>query len=200
MQSGEVSRVVPLFALTPLFVLLLSAVFLGGVLPFASLSGVFLLVTGAFVVSSKKLGSILIGKAFFFAIAADFCNAAVNVLLNKLGFALSSLPFVLLCKSELGTISASGKTRLFSALAFSGVFLDFAASLLFTLALSKGSVSLASALSYTQLLFVLLISLAPSRLNPGLIGEEKTGFLEKTLGTILILAGVAMVSARGIRR
>jgi len=61
----EISRVSPLFYLSPLFILFFAAIFLGEVFTPLKYLGIFLLVFGAILISSRNLSKISLGRAFW---------------------------------------------------------------------------------------------------------------------------------------
>ena len=69
-QIEEISRVIALIYLTPLFVTVLAAVFLGEVFTWDKYAGILLLIAGAVLVS-YKLGKITFGKAFWYLLLAS---------------------------------------------------------------------------------------------------------------------------------
>ena len=78
----EVSRVVPLFSFTPLFVLVLAAIFLNEVLSFGEYVGVFLIVIGAFLITTRKIEKIKISKALWFMLFSTFLYAIVALIMK----------------------------------------------------------------------------------------------------------------------
>ncbi|PIU98266.1 hypothetical protein COS61_02345, partial [Candidatus Wolfebacteria bacterium CG03_land_8_20_14_0_80_40_12] len=80
----EISRIAPLWYLTPVFVLILAAIFLGEVFPLIKYLGIFLLVTGAIIISLKNLEKISIGRAFWFMILASLVLSGEAVITKHL--------------------------------------------------------------------------------------------------------------------
>ncbi|MFC1800784.1 EamA family transporter, partial [Nanoarchaeota archaeon] len=83
-QVGEVSRVVPLFHLSPLFVLIFAGVFLGEVFSFSKYFGIFLLIIGAIMISSEKLTKIRFGKAAVYMTLSALAVATYEVIMKHL--------------------------------------------------------------------------------------------------------------------
>jgi drug/metabolite transporter (DMT)-like permease len=71
----EVSRVMSLFSFTPLFVLLLSTIFLSEIFRFEKYVGIFLIVFGSIFVSVKKYVKVKLSRALIFMLLASVLGA-----------------------------------------------------------------------------------------------------------------------------
>jgi len=65
LKIGEVSRIVPLFYLSPLFILIFAGIFLGEVFTPLNYLGIFLLVFGGILISSTNPFKVKPSKAFW---------------------------------------------------------------------------------------------------------------------------------------
>ncbi len=209
-RREEISRVVPLSYLSPLFVSLPAALFLGEVFPPAKYAGVALLVAGALAVSARdKISfrpsgalSLMILSALFMAgyfaltkrllAETDFWTAFG---LSRLGMFVVMLPLYPFHRQAIGEIVRLGRGRLLGIMALSEV-LALAALLFGTIAMSRGPVTLVAALTSVQPFFVLAYALVLTRYFPAVLSEE-TGprVLGKKLAAIaLMILGAALVA------
>ena len=176
----EVSRVIPLFALVPLFVSIFAAIFLNEIFSVIKYIGVAFLIAGAFVISYEKKGAFKLSKPFWTMIIADIFFAASIILvkysLNDLSltgetaffwFALGNfLPvpiFFWMAKDSLLKVIKKTPKVLFyvcfsEPIAITGRFVLFTAATL-------GPITLISALGQTQMFFVLVFAIAVSLLS-----------------------------------
>ena len=205
----EISKIVPLFYMMPFFTLLIAGVFLGEIFTPAKYLGIALLVSGAILISLKKPFAISFGRAFWFVILGAFFLAISQVIVKYLlGFAsfwtifayTRTFVFVMLIPVILPNrrhfkelykekgIAPAGIISLNESLAVVGI-------LLFTIAMSKGSVTLIAALSSIQPFFVLIFAVSLSLFRPNILTEEinrSTIFL-KTVAIIIMFAGAILI-------
>ena len=207
-QIEEISRVIALIYLTPLFVTVLAAVFLGEVFTWDKYAGILLLIAGAVLVS-YKLGKITFGKAFWYLLLASlFFGIYAIITKYLLGFAdfwsvfsytrlsmiICMLPiFFFRYKDLLETLRERGKMAVFSA--SSSEALNLIALLLFTAAASAGFITLVEALTAVEPFFVLLFTVILSMFYPRILKEEtgKKIVAIKLLAIILIFSGTILV-------
>src|SRR3989344_8134059 len=207
-QIEEISRVIALIFLTPLFVTVLAAVFLGEVFTWDKYAGILLLIAGAVLVS-YKLGKITFGKAFWYLLLASlFFGIYAIITKYLLGFAdfwsvfsytrlsmiICMLPiFFFRYKDLLETLRERGKMAVFSA--SSSEALNLIALLLFTAAASAGFITLVEALTAVEPFFVLLFTVILSMFYPRILKEEtgKKIVAIKLLAIILIFSGTILV-------
>lgn len=205
----EISRVIPLWYLAPLFVSILAAIFLGEIFTLEKYSGVFLLVAGAILVSSKKLTKISLGKAFWFMILASLALSVNEVitkhLLNfanfwtifsyvRIGAFFTMIPiFYFNFKDLKAAVKEKGKKVVF-VMSLSEI-LNLVGVLLITIAISIGYVTLATALTSIEPFFVLLFTIALSIFLPKILKEEirKAVVLQKLIAIALMFVGVVLV-------
>jgi uncharacterized membrane protein len=210
----EVSRVTPLFYLAPLFVLILSALFLGEHLPTRRYIGIGLMVLSAILVSFRwpERKSFSVSPALFMMLFLDLLIAGKDVIAKFLfsyidywtylfWFVLGNIvvrPFLLLhpnIKRRFIADIKSLQSRIYllcfvnSALAWLGYVLYFDA-------ISMTYVSLVSAIPSTQPFFVFIFAIVLGVFYPELIKEnisEKSAVLIKGIATVMILVGAYLI-------
>ena len=209
-KREEISRVVPLIYLYPLFVAGLAAVFLGEVFTPPKYVGVFLLVLGAILVSKRERLRIKSRKAMGFAVLAALASAvdvvAIKYLLSYTDYwtaffysAIGGLPLLLplffLHGHKLARTIRTRGPKVVLAMGASEGLNEFG-SLLFIVATSTGYATLTSALGSVQPFFVLLLGTLMARLFPGAIRENMDhGILRKKfLAICLTAAGVVLIT------
>ncbi len=205
----EISRVVPLFYLTSLFVSILAAVFLGEIFTPVKYLGIFLLVVGAVSISSKNFIKFGFGKAFWLMIAASLV-LSVNVIITKylldfadfwtifsyvrIGAFFALIPiFCFSFKDLISTVREHGK-KVIVVISLNEI-LNLVGVLLITIAMTKGYVTLVNALSSVQPFFVLLIAIILSVFYPKILKEEigKSAVLLKLIAITLMFVGVILI-------
>ena len=206
----EVSRVIPLFALVPLFVSVFAAIFLNEIFSVIKYVGVAFLIAGAFVISYEKKGALKLSKPFWTMIVADIFFAASIILVKYsldtlmmssetafFWFALGNfLPipifFFLAKKALFKVVKKAPRVLLYvcfsEPIAISGRYVLFTAATL-------GPITLISALGQTQMFFVLLFAIAVSMIWPKVIKEKITRkeIIEKIIGITLVFIGSVLV-------
>ncbi len=206
----EISRVIPLFYLSPLFVLILSFFFLGEIFSPIKYLGIFLLVIGAILISLKKPFRISFGKAFWFMVLVSLI-AAVNAVITKyllnfadfwtifsykgIGAFFATIPIFYFNFSDLVlTIREHGK-KVILAMSANEALNQFAL-LFIIIATSIGYVTLVNALSSVQPFFVLLFTVVLSVFYPKILKEEinKTVMFQKLIAIILMFVGVMLIT------
>jgi drug/metabolite transporter (DMT)-like permease len=208
LKLEEVSRVVPLFYLSPIFVLILATLFLGEHLTLINYMGFFFLVIGAIIISTKSL-SIKLEKAFWYMILADIC-LALSAVLTK----------YLLNMTDYWTVFAYGgignlfilvplayfvAPDLMSALKKHGAkavvttslneMLNLVAVLASIIATSIGFVTLVNALASVQPFFLLVFTVVLSLFFPKILKEEisKSTVLIKSAAIVIMFIGAYLV-------
>ena len=207
-KAEEVSRVVPLMSLNPLFVLALASVLLGEFFTPDRYLGMGLLIMGALMISAKSPRKIRFGKGAAFMILSTIAFAAGNVLtkylLNfadywtvfsyvRIGSFITIIPVLHFGFRDL--LAVAKKSRKVAGVVFFNRVLGLTGLLLVALAASSGYISLVSALTATQTLFVLAIALVLSRFYPKILKEEfdrKTAAI-KLVATTLMFIGVVLI-------
>ncbi|MFH0837092.1 MAG: EamA family transporter [Candidatus Aenigmatarchaeota archaeon] len=208
LQAEEVSRVVPLFSLAPIFVLIVATFLFGEVFNLLTYVGIISLIIGSVLISLRKEGKINISKAFWIMILAAIGWAIIMLMIKyvvlygdvlsiffwiMIGMALTS-PFLLYFKYN-DIKNAVKKHSLVAGYVALSKSLDISAKFLTVAAIAVGTVSLASVLSETQPLFVFLIALIFSIWRPQLLKEELSHgvMLLKIIAIILIFIGAVLI-------
>ncbi|MDD5162952.1 MAG: EamA family transporter [Candidatus ainarchaeum sp.] len=209
-QFEEISRIVPIFYLSPFFVLVIASVFLNEVLAPIKYFGIILLIAGAVLISSKSITKIRLGKPALIAILSAFVFAVELVVIKyllsfadfwtvfsfeRIGAFIAIIPMIYFClPSFVSTLKEHGK-KPFAAIALNES-LNLTGVLFIIIATSIGFVTLVNALSSIQPLFVLLITITLSMFFPRILKEEigKSTILQKFFAIILMLIGAALIT------
>lgn len=202
LKIGEVSRVIPLFYLSPLFILIFAGIFLGEIFTPLKYGGIFLLIIGAILISSENPLKITPNKAFWWMLLATI-SSAIEALLTKyllnfadywtifawarIGTIIGVLPIAYIYLPELiATVKEHGK-RVIAVISINES-LNLLGVLFITIATSLGYVTLVNALFSIQPFFVLLFAVLLSIFYPSILKEE----LSKSIISLKILAMVLM--------
>ncbi len=205
----EVSRVVPLYYLSLIFVLIFATIFLNEIFTLAKYLGIFLLLISAIIISSKNILEFKLSKAFWLMSVGSIALAA-NVVITKyllnfadywtvfsyirIGVFISALPIFYPACKNLFQIFKENKPTIISLISISE--LSGLVGVLFIIKASAiGPVTLVSALSSTQPFFVLIIASILSIYFPKIIKEELGKFLViKIIAIILMFIGVILIT------
>jgi len=205
----EISRVVPLSYLSPLFVSLLAALFLDEVFPPHKYLGVALLVGGALSLSSRRRLSLRPGRGFWLMVLSAAFLAGYLTLTKRLlaevdfwsAFALVRLamfilliPWYVIRRRETAGVLRTQSRRVILVMALSEA-LALTALLFGTVAMSAGPVTLVAALSSVQPFFVFAFALLLSHFFPAVLREETEARILglKLLAIILIVLGALLI-------
>jgi drug/metabolite transporter (DMT)-like permease len=209
-QIEEISRVIPLYYLSPALVAGLAPFLLGERLASGKYLGIGLLILGAALISMRWPPGLRRGAAVRLMLLAAAALAAYSLAtkrllsssdywtvfaLARLGMFLGIIPIAL---KHRGVIRAevSGRPGRRVILFMTGnEVLAMAASLVFTLAASLGPITVVNALTSTQPFFVLGLSLALAVLKPGLLREERgpAAAAVKTVAILIMFAGLVLL-------
>lgn len=209
MMADDVSSVIPLFKLNPLFVAILASIFLGEVFTPVKYLAVLLLLIGSMMINYQKSSSIILSKAFWLvAISAIFL--AVSQILNKyllnfsdywtvfswvrIGSFVAVIPLIVTQWPNLVyTVKHQGGKTI--GLISLSELLNLAAVLLITIATVTGFVTLTNALSMLQPLFVLIFASLISIYYPKILKEETSGssILLKALAIVIMIIGAVLI-------
>lgn len=209
LQIDEVSRIIPILYVSPLFILIMAAFFLGEVFTYEKYLGIFLLVAGAVLVSVKNLKKFRFGEGFKLILASTLIGSVMSVitkyLLNfadfwtilsygRIGMFLAVIPFFFINFKDLAyTLKKHGAKA--AAVISAGDSLGMFGGFLMAAAFQLGFVTLATAVGSVQPFFVLLFTVALSRLCPKIIKEEvdkRTVFM-KLIAILLMFIGVILI-------
>lgn len=206
--SEEVSRIITLYALTPIFVLLFSTPFLGELFSLTQYFGIVLVIMGSVLISLRRDVKFRVSKALFYMVLGTVF-LAINYVITKhvlntisiwdaffwirIGSALA-VPFLVgvFHKQIREIIRSSPRGIIYQAF---NEGLNIVGVLLITLAISFGFVSLTSTLGQTQPIFVLLFAAILSIYMPWIIREELKGsaILMKLIAIIITIAGTILI-------
>lgn len=212
-QYEEISRIVMIGQLGPIFVLVLSYLFLNEALAINSFIGFLFLVAAGFAVSYRKVnGSFKISKSLGLMLVSIFLTSISLIIakhiynvtsfwsaflwLRVTGF--TALLVLLLPSVRTNTLSTfkAMKPKIKCLMIFK-MAIDFSAFVFAGYALMKGPTSLVAALSSSLLpLFVFILALAVSIYFPRIIKEEldKKSVLTKLAAVALIIIGIYIIS------
>lgn len=212
-QYEEISRITLLYQSTPLFVFLLSMIFLGESLPGYHVIGFLLLLFAGIIVAYKKShNKFVLSKAVYYMIISNVFIAIAYIsakhVFNVTGFwsavlwlrltgfvALSVLLIPSVRKDFFRTFKAM-KNKIKGLIGFK-MMLDASAFIASDFAILLGPVSLVSALSNASLpLFVFILTLLTTFYFPEIIKEDihKKSFVIKLVAIILVIAGIIFVN------
>lgn len=209
-KTEEISRIVPLSCLTPLFVLILAGVFLGEVFTFDKYVGILLLVAGAVLVSSRSLTKISLGRPFWLMILSSLA-LSVNYVLTKylldfadfwtvysytrMGALVAVLPFAYSSVKGLAAATRKNGKKVVALISVSES-INYVAVIFITIATAIGFVSLVSALSSLQPFFVLFFAVLIIKFFPQVFKEEisKATIGQKIIAIILMFVGALLVT------
>lgn len=210
----EVSRVTPLFYLAPLFVLLLSSLFLAENLSTRRYIGIGLMVLSAIFVSFRRpeRKSLSISPALLMILFLDFLLAGKDVLAKFLfayieywtylfWFVLGNMavrPFFLLSpkiRRRFITDTKSLHSRVYLLCVISST-LAWTGYVLYYDAVSRTYVVLVSAIPSTQPFFVFIFAIVLGIFYPGLLKEgieDKSAVIIKGLAAVIVLIGTYLI-------
>lgn len=202
-NSGEVSRVVPIMSLNPVIVLVLATFFLGEIHDAIKYVGIVIIMFGVMIhafdrekhkLISKKTLIWTIVAATFFAIKnvlANYLSLSANEPLNTLfwiglGIFLFNLPVTFHLRHKLKVKNIHDLPGIALAAALAG-----SVTLIYTTAIVTGPVALVTFLHRIELLFVFIISETMDFFRPQLLHEKfsKPAFWQKLIGVIIVLIG-----------
>lgn len=209
--TDDVSKIIPLVHIAPLFIAISAAIFLGEIFTPVKYLGIFFLVAGAFLVSLKNLKSISLGRGFWFMMLADLSIATTETLtkflfnsqadfwtvfaLVRLGAFLAILPIIYINRQLLADVYRQKGIKTYFIL-FSNQIVNFGGILSLTTANMFGYVTLVNALSSLQSFFVLMFATAFSVFLPNFLKEEaeiKT-VARRLIAIIIIITGALLIS------
>lgn len=214
LSKEEVSRIIPLFQLTPILVAILSFIFLKEVLSVKQSIGFILILLGGFLISIKRAeGLFRLREAFWWMVLSSLIYAIQAVILKSIfiNYSFLSVIFWLGIGQFIPTfllISFSRNSRNRVIKGFShlptlgwiiltlGLIFIAGAELSGFYAYKTGSVSLISVLRGFQSIFVLIFALSLSFWFPKILKEELAGgvLLTKVIAICLMLVGLYFIA------
>lgn len=214
LAKEEVSRVIPLFQLTPVFVLILSAIFLKENLTINQYIGFILILLGGFFISLKRIeGLFKLREALWWMILSSVIYGVQVIMIKSLyvNYSYLDLTFyhgvgIFIPTFALLTFSSKSRdsfTREFSNLNIRGWFIVGLAAILIAgaylsglWAFRTGSATLISVLRGFQSIFVFIFSLVFSIWLPKILKEELASgvLLTKVIAISLMLVGLFFIA------
>jgi len=209
LRSEEVSKVIPLLYLDTVFLLFFASFFLSEYFTFEKYLGVFLLVSGAILISLGDIKKVNFGKALILIIFGAVLYALHSVIIkyllgfadvwtvfsySKAGMLLVLIPVCWKFFPELiSMVKEHGKKSVFVM----GVseFLGVLGYCLLVFAFSLGPVTLVNALASVQPFFVLLFTVLFSLFFPRILSEglNRQAIMLKLIAMIFMFAGAVLV-------
>ncbi len=213
LKDEDASTIAPLMQMSPLYVLLLSIVFLSETLRMIQILAFFLIITGAIFIS-LKIESLKLSKAFFLMNICAFFFAVNGALIKYSMNYLNSWTIVIF--NAVGHLVAVGlilfnvkKTRNFvaDAVKFSlpGWILAIIANvaaltghIFLTFAAETGPISLVTALGTFHAVYVFILSIAVTMFVPKLLKEPMNIFIlaKKLVSILLMVVGLTLLYIR----
>jgi drug/metabolite transporter (DMT)-like permease len=213
LQKGETSRIVPIAGASVTFFTFVLARFLGERLRDVHLWGVFLLMSGGFLLTwtarakrwSVEAALLAVGSGAAFAgyfVVVDvvydrFQPFAAALGYTRLGVGVAGfvLLLALMCVSDTPPRAQHGFRRGVTSLFVGSKIIAVIALILQHYAISLGSVTLVTALQGSQYLFVLLLAATLTRRWPSIFAEElrRTAVWQKMTGIAAVSIGVALL-------
>ncbi|MEK7162213.1 MAG: EamA family transporter [Patescibacteria group bacterium] len=211
LSQGEASRVVPyVFALVPVFDVVLSLVTGRGRPTISEVSGIFLLVPGALLISHQKgrvwgkyviikTVSALLFSLYYLLWQYGAQNGPVlnNLIWNRIGAAAVLLSLLVYApyRKKIFAIKKDPRKKSTSAIFLFKQVLGGANFIFLSFLFVLGKISVINALQGFRYVFLLLFSLVLSKTRKHLIAEEEgVGILsQKSFGVILVFAGTLLL-------
>src|SRR3989338_2269729 len=208
---SEISRVVPLFYFSPLFIAILAAIFLGEIFAPVKYLGIALLVIGAMLISLRDFSSFHSSKAFYCMVLSALALATAEVIAKyllsftdywhvfaylRMAAFLAILPVAYLCSADLSafwkSVGAVKKTVIIGINEFS----TLVGVLFITVAAGLGFITLVNALAAVQPFFVLLFTVLIGLFLPRIFVEElgRRTILLKFIAILCMFIGGLIVS------
>lgn len=212
MMKEEASRISSFEWTSPIFVVILSYIIFGEVLSFWAYVGILSIVAGAFIISHKKRGKIIISPvlgimvlfSFLFAVGDIVSDFSLNYMdfwsfffWASIGSVFSSMLMLGFPKIRAGFLAdvKNLKIKIF-LMVLSVSVIYYIAEIFFYAALSLGPVSLVVAVVAVQPMFTFIYALLLSFYKPEFLKEQIDGFniVTKLLGILTIMCGASLIA------
>lgn len=186
-QLEEISKIIPLFALSPIMVALGAGIVLHEVFSSQTYLAIALILIGAVVLSANKFERFKLNQAFWLMVGASASIAITEVIqkyllhghpfwsvfaYSRLGSGLAILPIAWLYRDEFLGLIKNHKVKSVGFLSLSSL-LNIMGILTVVIASSQGFVTLVNALTQVQPLIVLILTMIASFIIPHIIQEEQ---------------------------
>ncbi len=207
----DVSQMVPLFYVGPLFTALFAGLFLGEVFTVHTYIGIGLILCGALLISPRlEHTRFTFHKAFWFMIAAALCVSIGNILLKGVldsntfwtsMFYMNIGQLAIVCGMvwfswhDIVQVYKKFGGKVFALLGLVEAF-DYTATIFFFGAALTGYITLVNALSSVQPFFLLLFMIVLSRFFPHIVEEslERKVLIQKGIAIVCMFIGVYIIS------
>lgn len=206
----EASRVIPLWLMSPIFVLVLERIFLEEQLFLHHYAGMFAVIAGSFIIMTRSVkGLFRLSPAFYLMILSGIIFA-FNEVIMKFAFTISDF-FPVIFWTSAGSMLTSvpfllfkfkKRHRLFyrkdklSLILPAGVILFFASIITYWYAIKLGPVSMVSTLGSADGLFVFFYAIIFTKFAPSVLKEaiDRKTLLTKAAAIAIIIAGVFLIN------
>ncbi len=206
----EISRVVPWFFLSPLFVAVMASFFLGEIFGWKKYFGIALLLGGAMLISKRGKIRFRMERPYILMLLSALSMSVYLVIVKfmlqfmdywilfaftRLGLFLVLIPVTIRNWPKLTEAVKDSQGKILWAIG-SAESIALFGSLSLVIAASTGYVTLVNALASVQPFFVLLFSIILSRFFPHIIREEIQGktILFKAAAVAMMFAGAVLVT------
>jgi drug/metabolite transporter (DMT)-like permease len=210
LQHEEVSKVIPIYYLSPVFILFFAKGILGENLTTNQYVGMAFLVSGAVLISAELPRNFKGSKGITYMMVAALCYALNQVLTKyllkynefwtvfayiRVGIFLSLLPIFYLNFNTILIYCKKIHSKAYKIMTVNQL-LNLAGVFAITLAMTSGYVTLVNALASVQPIFVLIITLILCTFLPNILKETLEGWvlIKKFMATIFIVIGAWMLS------
>jgi len=211
LKLEEASRISPLTSLSGVFILIWAYLFLGEILTPVKYFGVFLLVSGAFLISIKRDFKLRNKKAFWLIVVATatatlyttltkyllkFADYSIVFAYTNIGYFVSTIPLIYIYMAEIKKLSQMYGKRLLTPIATSRM-INIVGLFSFTVAISYSQqVSLVVGMFKIQPLFVLIFASIISIFYPKILKEEIKGSIIalKFIAVIMTIIGALLIA------
>ncbi|MBU0598115.1 DMT family transporter [Patescibacteria group bacterium] len=211
LKIEEASRVVPLFALSTVFLVIMSAIFLGELFGFQTYFGIAVIVLGSIIISARSgFSQILRSKALWLMIVSSFGFAVAYIIIKylldaydywqvfgiqRLLVGIIGLLSVPLFFKEIREVYQQIKKWHMALSSFSEI-LNLFGNFIFTVAMAFWFVALVESVSAVQYVFIFFWALIISRFRPSLFAEEvnKKVIFQKIISIALIVLGIYLIT------
>lgn len=207
MALGEVSRLVPIMYLVPVFIAVFAWIFLGETLAWEKYFGILLLISGAMLISLRLPFSLRLDRPFWLMLMATLLGAILQIIQKyllgfadfwtifayaRLGFFLAIIPLIFMYFSDFVRAYKEKRTKLIGLMIISDS-ISYFGGIIFIFVLASSSVTIANAVTSTQPFFVFLIVTLLGIFYPKILKEDTSRSM-----TILKLASIAIIFIGGI--
>lgn len=211
-RKGEISRIIPVVSISPIFVALLAVIFLHETLGLRAWAGIIITVIGAALISIhpaegngkarlQKSFFLLLFAAFLFGVSQTVAKYALQSItfwnmfsLNSLAFSIMVLIYTLR-KSTFRELSLMSKPKEVWALSTLNQLIIITGIILSYIAIQKGQVAVVSTITSSRPVFVFIYAVLLSRFLPNIIHERLTNRTAsiKVLAIMLTIGGIALL-------